>query len=366
MGSPVSPIVCNLYLEDLEQRAISTALNPPAWWFRYVDDTHSKHKKALLEEFTDHLNTIDPDIQWTCEVPKTVGSDDNALAFLDSLSCVKADGSLKLKIYRKATHTDQYLNFASNHPIEHKLSVIRSLYHRATSVVTEPEDQKVELDYIDSALRKCDYPNWILKKSRAKLPVNQAPPPPAPPTAPNQKATATVTLPYISGLSEKLKGIFKTHNIRVIHKPQNKLRNILVSPKDKAKKEDTTDPIYFIPCSGGDSACGDTYVGETERSLWTRFLEHKRPSGVGKSEVADHLHVESSGHTIDFKQIKVLDRDSRWFERGIREAIYIRAYKPTLNRNAGRYTLPTVWNRLIDSNIGHPSVKSNIHTEEAS
>ena len=27
---------------------------------------------------------------------------------------------------------------------------------------------------------------------------------------------------------------------------------------------------------------------------------------------------------------------------------------------------PTVWNRLIDSNIGHPSVKSNIHTEEAS
>ena len=153
----------------------------------------------MQSEFTAHLNTIDPDVQFTCELPQTVGSDENALAFLDSLSCVKTDGTLKLKIYRKATHTDQYLSFSSNHPIEHKLSVIRSLYHRAVTVVTEPEDQKVELDHIDSALRKCDYPNWILKKSRAKLPSNRAPPSPAPPVASSQKAPATVSLPYISG-----------------------------------------------------------------------------------------------------------------------------------------------------------------------
>ena len=32
MGSQVSPIVCNLFMEDLEQRAIATALHPPSWW----------------------------------------------------------------------------------------------------------------------------------------------------------------------------------------------------------------------------------------------------------------------------------------------------------------------------------------------
>ena len=355
MGSPVSPIVCNLFMEDLEQRALDTALHPPFWWYRYVDDTHSKHKIKDVEEFTQHLNSLDEDIKFTRESPDPSSGD---LAFLDSLTGItsETDRRIKVKVYRKPTHTDQYLNFYSNHPIQHKLGVIRTLYDRAVAVVTDPTDREAELDYVDNALRRCDYPDWALKQARDKLYARAQPPAELPTTAPPESSERTrprirVSLPYIEGLSDKLRRIFITAGVSVSIKPENKLRSILVHPKDKSEKGDITGSVYHIPCEGSAQDCQSFYIGETERSLWTRFLEHKRPSSVNSSEVARHLHVDSPGHSLDFTNTKVLDRDQRWLERGIKEAVYIRAHKPTLNASPGRYLLPTVWNRVISSHI---------------
>ena len=46
MGSPVSPIVANLYNEYLEQKALSTAPNHPRFWCRFVDDTFVIPRKS--------------------------------------------------------------------------------------------------------------------------------------------------------------------------------------------------------------------------------------------------------------------------------------------------------------------------------
>ena len=58
MESPVSPFVCKI-----EQIAIETAPHKSLWWFRYVNNTHTKLKKQQAQEFTDHLNSLDPDIK---------------------------------------------------------------------------------------------------------------------------------------------------------------------------------------------------------------------------------------------------------------------------------------------------------------
>ena len=113
-----------------------------------MDDTHTKLKKAYAEEFTDHLNSLDPDIKFTFEKQQNI-----SLAFLDTLTVVKEDGSLQIRIYRKKTHTDQYLNFSSNHPLDHKLGVIRTLFHWAETIITDPEDKEEEKDHVIQSLK---------------------------------------------------------------------------------------------------------------------------------------------------------------------------------------------------------------------
>ena len=67
---------------------------------------------------------------------------------------------------------------------------------------------------------------------------------------------------------------------------------------------------------------------------------------------------------------KILEVEHKWFERGVKEAIHIRALKPSLNRDGGRYNLPPIWNniikeRLMESAMGEPPVEGGPQSEES-
>ncbi|KAI0225879.1 Xanthine dehydrogenase/oxidase [Lamellibrachia satsuma] len=115
MGSPVSPIVVNLYMEDLELKIIATA--PVDCQLRnrkrYVDVEICLVHAGKAKKLQQHMNTVDPtgSIIFTRE-----DEENNSMPFLDAKFTRKEDGSVKSTVYRKKTHTDQYLNFASHHP----------------------------------------------------------------------------------------------------------------------------------------------------------------------------------------------------------------------------------------------------------
>ena len=129
MGSPVSVVVANLVMEDIEERALSTFHPPPRFWKRYVDDMCAALPLDQIPPFLDHLNSIEPCVQFTVEEES-----DGRLAFLDVQLSRNDDGTVCTSVYCKATHTNQYLAFESHHPIAHKVAVVKTLMSRAEAL----------------------------------------------------------------------------------------------------------------------------------------------------------------------------------------------------------------------------------------
>ena len=62
------------------------------------------------------------------------------------------------------------------------------------------------------------------------------------------------------------------------------------------------------------------------------MAQHWRSSFSGQDS-AVHLHLKEKGHSFeDFRNVHVLDREDRWYEKGVKEAIYVKLEQPTLDR----------------------------------
>ena len=135
MGSPLSPIVANIFMEIFEKEALETTPHPPSLWKRFVDDTFVILESQHKDVFFHHINSLDENIKFTAGTTKADGS----IPFLDTLVTPQSDGSLQTKVYRKPTHTNQYLQLDSHHAMSNKYSVISSLLHRAKDLLEEEQ-----------------------------------------------------------------------------------------------------------------------------------------------------------------------------------------------------------------------------------
>ena len=161
IGASTSGFLADIFMYKLEKRAIATFICPPSIWKRYVDDTFAKLKKIHVLQFMEHLNSQHERIEFTSE--ELI---ERKLAMLDTELNVKEDGHLKIKIYRKPTHTDQYLMFDSNHHISQKLGIISTMKHRINTLITEDDDKKVEEERMKASMRECGYPERALNRDK--------------------------------------------------------------------------------------------------------------------------------------------------------------------------------------------------------
>ena len=199
MGSPLSPIVANIFMEQFEKEALETAPHPPSLWKRFVDDTFVILETQYKEEFFHHINSLDNNIKFTAENTKADGS----IPYLDTLITPKSDGSLQTKVYRKPIHTNQYLKWDSHHAMSNKYSVISSLLHRAKDICSSQELLEEEHKQIQEALTICKYPTWAINRMKTKT---------SSPRNTNKSkqdnrplCKSYITVPYNEGLSETFK-----------------------------------------------------------------------------------------------------------------------------------------------------------------
>ena len=134
MGVPASSTAAEIYMQAYERTAITMAQHPPKVWEQFVDDIYSVLKWRHLENFFHHINNLHQSIKFTME-----GESNGELAFLVTL-LKQNNGEISVLLYRKPTHTDQYLHYSSHHQTSCKESVVSSLFSRAYSIITNKDD----------------------------------------------------------------------------------------------------------------------------------------------------------------------------------------------------------------------------------
>ena len=89
---------------------------------------------------------------------------------MDTVVIPKNDGSLLTTVYRKPTHTNQYLEWDSHHAISAKYSDISTLFHRANDVCSTKEQLEEEHTHthIQKVLTSCKYSRWALNRMKKK------------------------------------------------------------------------------------------------------------------------------------------------------------------------------------------------------
>ena len=235
MGSPVSVIIANLVMENVEEGAMSTFLNPPKFWRRYVDDTFVIIKKTEVDEFHNHVNNIEASTKFTIE-----HETNNFIPFLHVCVTREASGGLMTKIYKKPTHTNRYLIFNSAHSMSQKQELVECLLQRAQSQLNSKRANKtLETLKIMEALKKNDCAKWFLKRTvkSLKTKANLS-------FANNKEIKTRVVLPYVLRYFEALSKILRNVGILVCSKPHLTSKDMLPKAKDSVERSSRPGVVY--------------------------------------------------------------------------------------------------------------------------
>lgn len=330
IGNSLSPFVAEVFMAKLEMR-LKTENKLPRVFHRYVDDIFAVVKVSELGTFLNVLNSQCESIQFTCETEK-----DNKLPFLD-VELTRNSHSIDIAVYHKPTSTKRIITSDSFCPVQHKHAALHSMAHRLVNLPLSVSSFKNEYDYILDVARVNGYSkaliDSIVKKHSDKLVQNEVS------TLFRQSMSDTLSefkrevFHYVPGIMNKLKNCLKMHKMIPVYTNSHKLKYIFSSTKDGID-DGQKSGIYAIECG----VCRRRYIGQTKRSLSTRYKEHCACAKNGKhrqSAFADHVLNVNHGVSENEHSVKLIRSVNQCHRLDAYESYFIEKEKEALNAEDG-------------------------------
>ncbi len=181
-------------------------------------------------------------------------------------------------------------------------------------------------------LKANGYPESFIKSAGESNKINTQPR-----TQENPKAYTSI--PYVKGVSERVRRILSRENIKAAFKPVRTLGNIFKKPKDRPNKERLKGIVYKVTCR----TCSFAYVGESKRSWKSRGAEHK--TGTNENINSAMKQHEAIGHDIHPSYAEILETGvSGKNKRLFLESLHSFLDKNTINERA---SFPRVYASLV-------------------
>ena len=379
-------VLAESFLQMIETNAISIARNrilpvDPITHRRYVDDSHDRFMtKNNSEEFLKILNDQDDRCQFTAEYEtitqdnsqstaeheriaqdnsqftaeqETITQDKSHLNYLEVTTINNKKGHYEFKVYRKDAITNIQIKPDSCHDIRIKEGVFKGYITRAKAICSkehlEEEIMFIKQIFIENGYAE-DKLNKLIKEVEKKTKRNEA------------ERKRYISLPWIPGLSQKLKKAYKRANCTITFKSPRNLESILTSKNKPEMPKNNQPGVYFIATD-----CHKAYTGETKKQVSTRNREHEKAifKGDRNDAVAEHQNI--CGCKVDTENTKTIAVEPMWYKRKVREALEIRRLKTGpnedrgLNRDLGDYVTTDSWSSLftrINKIKGMPTFES--------
>lgn len=348
MGAEISPILASYVMDDLLNRIIPTLTFKIFFIKKYVDDIILSLPRVNLNELLETFNNFDKHINFTLEIE----DDQNSIPFLDTRIIRTSDNMLLMDWYRKPNTSGRYINYWSYHKHSIKMNLIKQMKCRVSRISDHSFHSK-NLSILYKLFRDNSYPKPLLKFLLYNWSPTTDPVINLENTTSNTISNNTtlipkyVSLPFIDGITQKLCKIFKDiPNIKTANTSVLKINSIFTKLKCKDNVTNMSNVIYSIPCRD----CDKIYIGQTSQTIKKRLAIHKSDCKLRPERCALANHAVNNKHSINFNEVKVLDKQPNKTKRLFLEMCHIIQNSNTINKKTDIDHLSEIYSYLLSIN----------------